>query len=120
MWLRHLQVAPERGEPGDDDDNNDDDLDDPQDVQQAQPPAQLRAVQDERERQAHPADQARLPVVLARVRDVPRGEQVVPEDDRVAGGPAEEDAVGGVEGGDQVLGAPDEVLEVVLLSTVPR
>ena len=42
--LRHLQVAPERDEPGDDDDDNDNDLDDPQDVQQAQPPAQLRAV----------------------------------------------------------------------------
>ena len=103
MRLRHLQVSPERDEPGDDDNHNDDDLDDPQDVQQAQPPAQLRTMQDERERQARPADQARLPVVLARVRDVPRREQVVPEDDRVAGRPAEQDAVRGVEGGDEVL-----------------
>ena len=118
--LRHLQVSPERDEPGDDDDNNDDDLDDPQDVQQAQPPAQLRAVQDERERQARPADQARLPVVLARVRDVARGEQVVPKDDGVAGRPAEQDTVRGVERGDEVFRPADEVFEVVLFPSVAR
>ena len=116
--LRDLQVSPKRDKARNDDDEHDDDLDHPKDIHEAQAPLEPRAVQEEAEGEPRPSDQARLPVVVAGIGDVARGEQVVPEDDCVTGGPAEEDAIRRVQRGDEVFGTADEVFEIVLLSSV--
>ena len=77
-------------------------------------------MKDERECEAGPANQSWTPVPGSGTSDIARAEEVIAEDDRVSGGPSEENTIGCIKRSDEVFRSPDEVFEVVLFSSVAR
>lgn len=105
------------GERGDNDEDNDENLDYAEQVLQADAPFEGGAVDDKGDRQAGEGDAALVP---AGDLDAGGVQDVLAKDDRVAGGPAEEDNVAGVEASGEELGAAVDELEVVLLAAIAR
>lgn len=94
-------------------DNNE--LDDTQQVRQPKTPFEGRGVYKECRGQTRQPDATLVP---ASDLDVRGGEDVLAEDDAVAGSPAEQEGIGGEHGCGQELGLFVDVLQVVLFAAV--
>lgn len=110
-----LEVTAEGNEASDDHEEDNGELDPAEKVLQAQTPLEGGTVDDEGRGDASETD-----TTLVEAGDLNVGgvQDVLAKDDRVTGGPTEEDDVAGVETGGQELGLAVDVLEVVLLTTV--
>lgn len=110
-----LEVAAQGDEAGEDDEGEDGQLDAAEEVLQVEAPPEGGAVDEEGDGDAGEADGALVPAVDL---DLGGVQDVLAEDDGVAGGPGKEDDVAGVQAGDEEAGLAVDELEVVLLAAV--
>lgn len=117
IWLLNawLKVASKGSESGADDQEKNQKLDNAQEVLKTETPVHGECVNQESNCDTGESDTTLVPAV-----DLDTGgvQNILSEDDGVGAGPTEEDDVGCVHGRDEVLWLAEDVLEVVLLSSV--
>lgn len=111
-----MHMSSQRDPTSDNDEQDDNQLNDTEQVLQSKTPFHRERMDEECSGETGQPDTALVPATNL---DIGGVEDVFTENDTVAGGPAQQDGVGGVHGGSEEFGLLEDVFEVVLFTTVP-